>query len=241
MKDKRCSIIIPAKNEQENIEFTLNRILEAMRLPFECIVVVDDDYDLSKSKIVQLNYDPNIVRCIVNRGQSGFASAIRTGIQESRASVIVITMADGSDDPEDISQLVKLIERGVTVACASRYIAGGQQIGAPKIKSYLSRVAGKSFSFITNAQTLDPTNNFKAYSKEFIKKYGIQSENGFEVGLELVAKAVRHKHLIAEVPTIWIERNLGISNFKILKSLPVYLKWYLYGVGIIRRNSKIYN
>ena len=241
MTDIRCSIIIPAKNEQENIEFTLNRILESMQLPFECIVVVDDENDLSKSKMAELNFNENIFRCIVNRGKSGFASAVRTGIQASRASVIVVTMADGSDDPEDISQLVKLIERGVTVSCASRYIPGGQQIGAPKIKSYLSRVAGKSFSLITNAQTLDPTNNFKAYSKEFIQKYGIQSENGFEVGLELVAKAVRHKLLIAEVPTIWIERNLGVSKFKILKSLPVYLKWYLYGVGIIRRHSKIYN
>ena len=73
---------------------------------------------------------------------AGPARAIRYGIDHARAPVVVVTMADGSDDPEQIDELCKLVERGVVVAAASRYMSGGQQIGGPLLKSLLSRLAG---------------------------------------------------------------------------------------------------
>ena len=51
-----------------------------------------------------------------------------------RPPVIVVTMADGSDDPMQIDQLARLVERGVVVAAASRYAPGGQQVGGPSLK-----------------------------------------------------------------------------------------------------------
>ena len=53
-------------------------------------------------------------------------------------------MADGSDDAEQIDELCKLVERGVVIAAASRYMSGGQQIDGPFIKTQLSRLAGLS-------------------------------------------------------------------------------------------------
>ena len=47
------------------------------------------------------------------------------------ADVVVVTMADGCDDPQQIDQLARLVERGVVVAAASRYSKGGQQVGGP--------------------------------------------------------------------------------------------------------------
>jgi hypothetical protein len=55
----------------------------------------------------------------------------------------------------------------------------------------------------------------------------IESRYGFELGLELVTKAKKLKLKIAEIPTIWIERSEGKSNFPLLESLPRYLYWYL--------------
>ena len=57
-------------------------------------------------------------------------------------------MADGSDDAEQIDELCKLVERGVVVAAASRYMSGGQQIGGPVLKSQLSRLAGLSLFWL---------------------------------------------------------------------------------------------
>ena len=79
--------------------------------------------------------------------------------------------------------------------------------------------------------TRDATNSFKAYSTEFVRQVGIESDAGFEVGLELVAKARRLRLPIAEVPTIWLDRSFGVSNFKLARWIPKYLHWYRFAFG----------
>ena len=56
---------------------------------------------------------------------AGPAFAIRAGIEQATAPMVVVTMADGSDDPTQVDELARLIERGVVVAAASRYMPGG--------------------------------------------------------------------------------------------------------------------
>jgi hypothetical protein len=96
----------------------------------------------------------------------------------------------------------------------------------------LARIAGKSFHVLTRVGTHDCTNNFKAYSKQFLDVIEIDASIGFEIGMELIAKAKRSGMMVAEIPTIWIERTYGKSNFKILTQISSYLKWYIYGIGI---------
>jgi dolichol-phosphate mannosyltransferase len=64
-----------------------------------------------------------------------------------------------------------------------------------------------------------------------VQSVGIESDAGFEVGLELVAKARRLRLPVAEVPTIWLDRSFGVSNFKLAKWLPSYLRWYRFAYG----------
>ena len=162
----------------------------------------------------------------MNETAAGPAGAIRLGIERSSAPVVVVTMADGSDDPRAIDDLVRLVERGVVIAAASRYMASGQQVGAPFLKSTLSRLAGLSLWFFARVGTHDATNSFKAYDRGFLEAVGIESDHGFEMGLELVAKARRFGLPVAEIPTIWLERSFGDSGFRLRKWLPHYLRWY---------------
>jgi dolichol-phosphate mannosyltransferase len=145
--------------------------------------------------------------------------------------VVVVTMADGCDDPQQIDQLARLVERGVVVAAASRYMKGGQQVGGPLLKRTMSRTAGISLHLLARVGTRDATNSFKAYDRAFVQSVGIESDAGFEVGLELVAKARRLRLPVAEVPTIWLDRSFGVSNFKLAKWLPSYLRWYRFAYG----------
>jgi len=228
------SVVVPAKNEGDGILRFLGTLDNAAHQSFECILVVDNPNDSTLKNIKDFKFNNGSLVICINDSDPGFPGAIKYGINKSTTSIVVISMADGSDDVSSIPLLVGLVNRGVTIACASRYMGGGQQIGAPKLKGYLSKIAGKSFGFITSCGTKDATNNFKAYSKDFLNKNIIESSSGFQVGLELVAKATRAKLPIAEIPTIWIERTYGISNFNLRKSLKSYLKWYLYGIGLIR-------
>jgi hypothetical protein len=140
-------------------------------------------------------------------------------------------MADGCDDPAQIDDLVRLVERGVVVASASRYMKSGQQVGGPFFKGLLSKLAGRSLYIFGRVGTNDATNSFKAYSAAFVEAVGIESDAGFEVGLELVSKARRYRQPVAEVPTIWLDRSFGISNFKLAAWIPKYLHWYFHAFG----------
>jgi len=227
----RVSVVVTAHNEGEHIVGYLERLLESVTLPCEVLVVYDSPDDTTAPWVAKCaDADPRIVPALNTYGP-GPAQAIHFGFDHACADVVVVTMADGCDDPMQIDFLARLVERGVVVAAASRYMRGGQQIGGPLLKSTLSRLAGRSLHLLAHVGTRDATNSFKAYSAEFVRTVGIESEHGFEVGLELVAKARRHRQRVAEIPTIWLEREFGHSNFALGKWLPHYLRWYLYAFG----------
>jgi glycosyltransferase involved in cell wall biosynthesis len=232
------SVIIPAYEEGDGVMPVLRRLIEAVLLPSEIVVVVDSKDDSTIPFVEQLALEDKRLRVVVNSYGRGPANAIRFGIDASRAPVVVVTMADGCDDPFQIDQLARLVDRGVVVASASRYARGGQQVGGPWLKGFISRFAGLTLHHLARVGTRDATNSFKAYSKAFIERVGIESDQGFEIGIELVAKARRFRQPVAEIPTIWLDRAFGTSNFKFAAWLPRYLKWYFYAFGPRRKFQK---
>ena len=233
------SVIIPAFEEGEAVVAGLTNLSREIKQANEILVVVDNSIDSTVAPVNKLSEEYPSIRVVVNTYGAGPANAIRYGIDQAIANVVVVTMADGCDDPRQVEELANLVRRGVVIASASRYMPGGQQVGGPRLKRFLSRVAGKSFALITGVGTRDATNSFKAYDKDFVNKVGIHSRHGFEIGLELTAKARRLGLSVAEIPTTWIDRTYGKSNFRLAKWLPRYLGWYLFGLGFPHPDSKI--
>ena len=227
----RVSVVIPAYNEGENILPVLDRIFEAVHLPCEVLVVVDAPEDTTVPVVDEYSLKEPRLRCLVNTYGRGPANAIRFGIAAAAAPVAVVTMADGCDDPRQIDDLARLVDRGVAVAAASRYMPGGQQVGGPGLKGLMSKTAGRSLRLLAHIGTRDATNSFKAYSTEFVRAVGIDSRDGFEIGIELAAKARRMRMPVAEIPTIWLDRQAGVSNFKLAQWIPRYLRWYRFAFG----------
>jgi dolichol-phosphate mannosyltransferase len=231
LAEPRVSIVIPAFDEGRDIVACLDRILEAVTLSREILIVVDDPGDSTCAAVEEGFAASSAVRVLVNDRGPGPANAIRYGIDHASAAVVLVTMADGSDDPRLIDDLARLVERGVVVAAASRYSPGGQQVGGPALKGFLSRAAGRSLHLAARVGTSDATNSFKAYSAAFVREVGIDSRHGFEIGLELTAKARRLRRPIAEMPTIWLDRAAGVSTFKVAAWIPHYLFWYRFAFG----------
>jgi glycosyltransferase involved in cell wall biosynthesis len=227
----RVSVVVPAYNESDHITPVLDRIFESVRLQCEVLIVVDSADDTTVPVVAEYARKEPRLRCIVNTYGRGPANAIRYGIHAAAAPVAVVTMADGCDDPRQIDDLARLVDRGVAVAAASRYMPGGQQVGGPMLKGLMSRLAGRSLGLLARTGTRDATNSFKAYSTEFVRSVGIDSRAGFEIGIELTAKARRMRLAVAEIPTIWLDRQAGVSNFKIAQWIPAYLRWYRFAFG----------
>jgi hypothetical protein len=127
--------------------------------------------------------------------------------------------------------MLRLYAAGYRVVCPSRYMPGGRQLGGPRLKGILSRMAGLSLYWLTGFPTRDATNNFRLYDAALVNELGIESTGGFELALELTAKAFRRGVRIAELPTTWRDRTAGQSRFRLLAWLPKYLRWYGYALA----------
>jgi dolichol-phosphate mannosyltransferase len=223
------TVVIPVYNEGEGVVAYLDQVLEHVSMPSEVLVV----YDMPEDTTVPVleRYDKRRVKAIMNTYGPGPAYAIRFGLAAASGDVVVVTMADGSDDASQIDEMASLVRRGNVIAAGSRYMKGGVQDGGPFIKSLASRVAGVSLFHLARVGTHDATNSFKAYQTEFVRRVGVESTAGFEIGIELVAKARRMRQPVAEIPTKWLDRTDGESRFDVVGWIPKYLRWYFYAFG----------
>jgi dolichol-phosphate mannosyltransferase len=222
-------IIIPVYNEAENIRKTLTTIEEKVRTPHKIYIVYDFDEDNTLPVAKEFLKEDIDLKFLKNPA-GGVVNAIKTGFKEAHEDYLLITMADLSDDYTVIDSMYKIIAEGYDVVCGSRYMKGGKQIGGPMLKKILSRIAGVSLKYVAGLPTHDVTNSFKLYRKSMIGSIEIESDGGFEIGMEIVVKAFFSGFKVTEVPTIWIDRQKGKSRFKIVKWAPKYLKWYFYAL-----------
>ena len=226
-KDRLISLVVPVYNEADNILPLLEALKNDIGQPHETLIVYDfpEDSTIPAARAFAAEYPE--LRLVMNQIGPGVLNAISSGIEQSRGDVVVVTMADLSDDTSQIGELAALVRQGAGVAVGSRYMSGGRQLGGPPIKSFLSRMAGLSLYWLTAIETHDATNNFKAYARDLLNEVEIESSSGFELGLELTTKAHLLGYEIAEIPTTWRDRTAGESRFQVLKWMPSYLKWYL--------------
>lgn len=219
-------LVVPVYNEAENFPRFYESIRSCVRTPWRMLVVYDREEDTTLPVARKLAQSDSRIELVLNQ-EKGVLGALKTGLGRPTSGLVVVTMADGSDDHRQIDEMVRLAAEGNDVVVASRYMRGGAQHRAPLLKSILSRTAGMSLKLLAGLPTADPTNNFKLYRVDFLRTVRIESTGGFEVALELTVKAHQQGRRIAEIPTVWTERTAGKSNFKLRKWLPRYLHWYL--------------
>ena len=219
------SVVLPVYNEAENIEPVLQGLEAGVHTPHEIIVVYDFDEDTTVPVVRRLALPSvSLVRNTLGRG---VLNAMRAGIRAAKGDLVLISMADGSDEPEVVDRMVALARDGADVVAASRYMRGGRQIGGPMFKALLSRLAGLSLHHLAGLPIHDATSNFRLYRRSFLDSVEIESQAGFELALELTVKAHRTGRKITEVPTVWRDRSAGTSRFQLRRWLPHYVRWYL--------------
>jgi hypothetical protein len=158
----------------------------------------------------------------------GVTGAIKTGLEAVESGPVLVTMADLSDDMKQVDRMYELYLEGYDLVCGSRYMPGGKLIGGPFFKQLLSRVSGLTLHYFRGVPTHDATNSFKLYDAQMVHELRVESVAGFELGLELSVKAFLNGYRIAEIPSVWRNRTVGTSRFRVVHWMPHYLKWYFY-------------
>ncbi len=206
---ERVSLVIPVRNEAENIRPMLDSLNDALTVPAEVLIVYDEESDPTLPVVRSLAPPRSIeYRLIRNTLGRGPANALRSGFGAARGDAVVVMMADRSDDLRALPAMLQRFSEGYDLVSGSRYMPGGEQIGGPWLKGKLSRIAGRSLKLF-GLPTCDPTNSYKLYRTERLQRLSLESGGGFEINLEIVAKALRAGWRIAEVPSRWVDREAG--------------------------------
>ena len=217
-------IVIPVLNEKDNISKTLSTILETIKLNFRIIIVYDYDEDLTLD-VIKKNFKTEKIYIIKNN-YKGFNGAVKTGFEASQSKATMIYPADDLINFNLIPIMFSKFLEGYDVVCASRFMEGGEFKNAPIVKSILVKIVSFVISNFTKLPTKDPTNGFRLFSNDFLKKYPINSKNGFTYAIELLSKAYRNGYKIVEIPEKWPLRIYGKSKFK-YSSIIYYFPWFV--------------
>ncbi len=225
----KLDIIIPVYNEDENIINLLQSIENEILCKFRVLVCYDNETDTTLKHLKNKKIIKNEILLIKNP-KKGPNSAIVKGINSSQAKIILVYMADDFENIKLINPMLSLIDEGNDLVIPTRFIPGGNMIGAAKIKEAITRVGSFLLYYLARIPFKDCTNAFKMFSSDLKDKIKFESTTGFTFALELTVKSYLLKSKIIEIPSTWIEIKNRKSNFKIYKWLPFYIYWLLYSM-----------
>ena len=223
----KLDIIIPVYNEDENIVNLLKSIEENVDCIFRILICYDSESDKTLIHLKNKNIIKNEILFVKNP-KKGPNSAIIEGINSSESEIILIYMADDFQNIKLLKKMINLIENGNDLVIPSRFVAGGQMLGAAKIKEMITRIGSHLIYYLAGVPYRDCTNAFKMFSKKLKDKIKFESTTGFTFALELTAKSYFLGSNIVEIPSSWIEIKNRKSNFKVFKWISFYIYWLLY-------------
>ncbi|MDG2128806.1 MAG: glycosyltransferase family 2 protein [Fuerstiella sp.] len=215
----KLSIVIPAYNEEQNIGLCLTELRQVVRdehqIPYEIIVVNDNSSD-GTERVVREHMEVDFGVRIVNRTTlGGFGRAIRSGLEAVAGDVVVICMADLSDDPQDVVAYYRKINEGYDCVFGSRFIPGSRVDKYPVVKLFVNRIVNTCIRVLFWTRFNDLTNAFKAYRTSVIRDCGPFRSSHFNITLELSLSALIRNYNIAQIPISWRGRTWGASNLRI--------------------------
>jgi dolichol-phosphate mannosyltransferase len=225
------SVIIPARNEEGCIAFTvehLNLELTLHNVPHEIIVVDDGSDDRTWEILQQLKMRMPTLVPTQNSGQHGFGRAVIQGLDQMKGDAAVIMMADESDDCRDVVQYWHKLREGWDCVFGSRFLKGGGVIDYPWVKLRINRFANKVLQLLFNIKLNDTTNAFKAYRKTVIDGCRPLIAPHFNLTVELPLKAIVRGYSWTVIPITWRNRKAGEAKFKIKEMGSRYLFICLY-------------
>ena len=225
----KIDIIIPVYNEDENIIKLIKKFEKEITYDFRILICYDDESDKTLYHFKNKNIIDKEILFIKNPDQ-GPNSAIIAGVQSSTSDIILVYMADDFENIKLINKMADLIKNGNDLIIPSRFISGGKMNGAKKIKKAVTVIGSYLIYYFARIPFKDCTNAFKMFSVNLKNKINLESKVGFTFALELVIKSYLLNLKIIEIPSSWIELKNRKSNFKVLKWLPHYAYWLLYGI-----------
>jgi len=218
---ERVSIIVPTRNEAENIEPLVRQIFENLT-PHEIIFVDGDSSDGTRDVVHRLSASAPIKLLAQDRHPPGLAAAIMAGARAAEGGTLVVMDADLSHPPERINDLLgPLAANEADMVVGSRYIKGGSTSGWPLWRKILSR-GGAAIAYpLTGVH--DAMCGFFAIRRARLLEISPPTV-GFKIAFETIIRA-RSTMRIREVPIQFRDRERGKSKMSFGIALRFFGRW----------------
>ncbi len=205
------SVVIPALNEQENLELLLplvHRALEQLNLKSEVIVVDGGSRDDTRSVAKTLGAR------VVDQQERGYGGALLAGFAAARAPRVITMDADLSHPPEFLKDFWQQRD-AAELLIASRYVAGGQaEMGAGR--RVLSYILNRTYALVLGLKLRDISSGFRMYDRNVLTKIDLKARD-FDALEEILVKIYVNGGRVREVPFHYQARNAGESHAKLIK------------------------
>ncbi len=200
------SVLVPAKDEAENLPLFLELCAAAFRgrpERYEVIVVDDGSVDGSWALLESLKAKHPFLRAVRHRARRGIADALRTGFLNAHSDILVFYPADLQFKPEDIPRLVAPILAG-----ESDMVTGYKQ--GKYEKAFVSRIYNWLSRALFDVRVRD-LNNVKAYRREIME----QQPSRPDWHRYMIVLAAQQGFTVSEIPVPLYPRHAGKSKFGI--------------------------
>lgn len=233
-------LLIPIYNEEENLSNLYNELKNILPQEEKFFVFSDDgstDNSISLIKELFAKLPHHIISDGINRGPgAAFNFGFEWILNHSKndQDVIATLEADCTSDISILPKMLAINKLGYDLVLASVYAQGGGFDKTSFIRKFLSSIANLMFRFLFDIKVLTLSSFYRVYSISILKKikqeYGvIIKEHGFICMLEILAKAIKQKASIVEVPMILYSiKRKGKSKMKVMKTTFAYFRFLLF-------------
>ncbi|MEP6664970.1 MAG: glycosyltransferase family 2 protein [Nocardioidaceae bacterium] len=205
----RVTLVIPAMNEENNIEWVLDRVPARVG---EIILV--DGHSADNTVELARRARPDIV--VVQQRGRGKGAALRAGFEVATGDVIVMMDSDGSMEPAEITSFVRAVEQGYEFVKGSRCVAGGGSADLTPVRRLGNRALTATVNVLFLVPFSDLCYGFVAFRKDTLERLALTAR-GFEFETEIAIHAIKAGLRIAEVPSVESPRRYGTSNLRAVR------------------------
>lgn len=230
------SIIMPALNEEKNIEFSVINCLKAFedyQIRGEIVVINDGSTDKTPDIIQKIITLDNRIKTLNHDIPKGIGASFWDGVDSAKGDIVIMIPGDNETDPWEILRYYRLIE---DVDMIIPFVFNKE------VRSLFRNTLSFIYRFIVNTTFLNHfnyTNGTVVYRKSILEELDYRS-NGFFFQTDILVRLVKKGYLFAEVPYRLGLRKDGLSKAVSFPSFINVIRGYLKLVSDYYLKSKVF-
>jgi dolichol-phosphate mannosyltransferase len=230
-RPQEISVVVPVKNEQDNVASLIAEIDAALsKVKHEIIYVNDGSTDATLSTLKQLQKKYKQLRVISHQQSCGQSTAVRTGVKFARYGWVATLDGDGQNNPADIPKLIDAVSEGVELVGGNRRLS--------RRDTFIKRISSVIANTVRSAMLRDDTPDTGCGLKLFQREAFLDLPYFDHMHRFLPALIKRRGGKIVSVHVQHRNREHGKSNYGTIDRLIVGIV-DLFGVAWLQRRAKL--